>query len=1024
VPDAKITISTEGVEGAGQAFAGLREVVDGTGKSLRETGESGIWLLDRMQDLGSSFVGRVAEGVLLRDAVREVLGGVKDLTLALPELIDHTIEFGSHLYDMSLKTGASVEGLSALRYVAGQTGIDFESFSTSLYKMEVALGANGAKADELQKHLDKLHLNLKTLKDEKPDQAFIDIMTALEAMPNRADQAATGVAIFGKGFKDMAGLTHESMGEMIQQAKDLGLVMTTESAAAADVAGDAFNRMKLQVESLGLHIAGAFVPAIAGLSSDLSVGLNNAVKTLNASLADMGGDGGFLSTVATAMGTGDAATKAQMQLYGELKDTLISLTRNSLEPLVSALGFVMTEWNAAKVVFGDMMQIVDGDALAFEYLALGIAKTLNFLHAGDWSSDIQRINGNIDDLLTTMAKRGEALDKDKVAEREWGNWAVAANQSVEVALNAVAATHTDLAATIEKGAEQSRAAFGGVGDAVEHGKEKVDKFKQAMAEVASVGTSWSTTLLTIDGNIVDAAENYIRAGLSLSALKEMYALTDTQVKALGEAVKEQAAWEKELDREHLEQIKLVAEEDKKAAAERARLLKEHNDLVLRTFTDERRMETDHYDFIVSRALSTEQAQRLSIDRWYQDAVAKARALGIVDQKYYDDLAQEARDKMQQVTDAHDLTFQAVKQMQEDLTTGWQQHFADTLSKGDFSVKGFANAFEGVFQIVKDDVSRIFSDLLTNVISGFLQPLLDNVRGVASNISSMLMGALTGNGGGDGAMSWVGGSMSGGAHSLLGSVLGGSAFAGFGGAGAAGGLAIPGAEFSATTVYGGTAAASGGGILGGLGSVAGFLATNPIGWAIDAGIGALALWNHFSGPSDEELAGRSAYNQWKSDVWAGLSPAQRTDAQGAGWSDAKDAGAMIWMRTMYTNLGRPDPEKSAENFMQNVFNSLTKGYSGVVSSIQDVASFANEGFAPSPTLAIVGDRPGGEYILHPETLARLSKDAYDAGGAAQDRLVEAIVGLHRTTLQMFQQMNRTLKSMPTMQRDALARRGAF
>jgi hypothetical protein len=568
--DAKISFSVEDWKAADEAFQRLSESAKGTRDSLRETGESGIWLVDVFKDLGNSFVGRVAEGVLLRDAMREVLGGLKDVAEALPELIAHTVEFGSKLYDMSLKTGASVEGLSALRYVAGQTGVDFESFGTALYKMEVALGSNGAKADELQTHLDKLHLNLTTLKNEKPDQAFIDIMTALEAMPNRADQAATGVAIFGKGFKDMAGLTHESIGEMIQQAKDLGLVMSTDTAAAADAAGDAFDRMKMQVEALGFHIAGAFVPALAGLENDLSVGLNNAVKTLNASLAATGDDGGFLSTVAKAMGTGDEATKAQIQLYGELKDTLISLTRNTLEPLVTATGFVMTEFNAAKVVFGDLMQIIDGDALAFEYLALGIAKTMQFLHAGDWSADIQRINGNIDDLLGTMKKRGDALEKDKEAEREWGNWAVAANTAVEGALNAVAASHTDLAETIKKGAEQSRAAYGGVGDAVEHGKEKVDKFKQAMEEVASVGTSWVTTLDTIDGRIVDAAENYIRAGLTLGALKEMYDLTETQVKALTEAVKEQDAWTKELGRQHLEQIKLIADEDKKVAAERAR----------------------------------------------------------------------------------------------------------------------------------------------------------------------------------------------------------------------------------------------------------------------------------------------------------------------------------------------------------------------------------------------------------------------------------------------------------------------
>ena len=70
---------------------------------------------------------------------------------AIPELLKHVVDVGDSIYEMSLRTGASVETLSALRFIAGQTGMNFDSFNTILFKMEQALGATGKKADEMQK---------------------------------------------------------------------------------------------------------------------------------------------------------------------------------------------------------------------------------------------------------------------------------------------------------------------------------------------------------------------------------------------------------------------------------------------------------------------------------------------------------------------------------------------------------------------------------------------------------------------------------------------------------------------------------------------------------------------------------------------------------------------------------------------------------------------------------------------------------------------------------------------------------
>src|SRR5581483_7908053 len=244
-------------------------------------------LTNGLNELGSSFVARVAEGVLLRDAIREVINVVKEGIDAFPDLVKHTIQTGNSLYEMSLKTGASVENLSALRYVASQTGIDFDSFGNTLYKMEVALGSSGQKADELQKHLDLLGLNMQTLKNEKPDEAFIDIMSALEEIPNRADQAAIGMAVFGKGFKDMAGLTQESITDLIQEANDLGLVMSTETAAAAHAAEIGFKSFQMQLEAVGMEVGATVLPALVALMKLLSGEFHDGVEAAGHPVIDL-----------------------------------------------------------------------------------------------------------------------------------------------------------------------------------------------------------------------------------------------------------------------------------------------------------------------------------------------------------------------------------------------------------------------------------------------------------------------------------------------------------------------------------------------------------------------------------------------------------------------------------------------------------------------------------------------------------------------------------------------------------------
>lgn len=510
--EAKITISAQDL--ASDVFAKVSE-------AMQATGQAAMSFSDSVAHLGQSWVARVAEGVLLRDAIHGVIDKVKEGIAAFPELVEHSIKVGNQLFEMSLKTGASVENLSALRYVASQTGIDFDSFGNTLFKMQQALGASGAKADEMQQHLGALGLNLQTLKNEKPDQAFIEIMSALEKMPNRADQAAAGMAIFGKGFKEMAGLTQESIGDLLNEAKDLGLVMSTETAAAAHAAEIGFKGFSMQLEAVGMGIAATVIPALVAVTKLVSTEFHAAIEKAGHPVIDLKG-----SVEAVAITMLEWSTVA-----------------------IDVAQFIDNAFQGTKAMFFDVTaKVVDLGTAFVHLLEMGAdlaAKTplvgKEFLGVRDALKDTHTWLGGVADGL--HHESDAALD----SAAKHGQFFGALRTGVGDMKAGFHDAFTKAGAEIEHFAEQSKNASGSVGADVQLGKEKADKFRDAMTELRSVGANWRDTLEGIDGETVNAVEYYLKAGVAQGTLATAYGLTTTQVHAISEALKSEQDFLKALD---------------------------------------------------------------------------------------------------------------------------------------------------------------------------------------------------------------------------------------------------------------------------------------------------------------------------------------------------------------------------------------------------------------------------------------------------------------------------------------------
>lgn len=696
--DAKITISATDL--ASDVFTRVAAALKDTGSAAGEASPHVDSFGESVKRLGDSFVARVAEGVLLRDAIHEVLNVVKEGLLAFPELVEHTIQTGNSLYEMSLKTGASVENLSALRYVASQTGIDFESFGNTLFKMEQALGASGAKADEMQKHLDVLGLNLQTLKNEKPDQAFIDIMSALEEMPNRADQAAAGMAIFGRGFKEMAGLTQESITDLIAEAQDLGLVMSTETAAAAHAAEIGFKGFSMQLEAVGMEVGATVLPALLALTKLVSGEMHSAIEGIGHPVID---------------------------LRQTVEDVIVKML-DWASAGISTAQFLDNAFQGTKAMLFDIEAKVVGVASAF----------IGFLGSAVAVADkIPGMRGDFTGLASSLQDSATWLGGFQQGLKDESDGAIDAAGKHAVLFDGLRTGIADMkdhfhdaftkaGEEITDYADKSKSAFGGVGSDVEGAKDKVDKFGAAMADLASAGTTWQTTLEGIDGAVVQQSLAYLAAGVSANTLKVVYGLTEVQVKALERAHQDYVATLKEVqkveDSKNANSLKGL--EDLNVAQAKAN--KQQMDDTVRSITETEKLWVDYYDRIDAATLSATDYKKLKVQEWFDNEVLKLKDDDANWMAHYDALYATAQQKMSEITAQSDKYVQDTKKLLADLTDG-PGGFVDTFATILVHSGSFGDAVKGVWAQLKGDTLNIFSDLLSGIIHSFLDELLHQVE---------------------------------------------------------------------------------------------------------------------------------------------------------------------------------------------------------------------------------------------------------------------------------------------------------
>ena len=202
--------------------------------------------------------------------VMTAVGGV--ITAAFALIIKKTVDVGDAFNDMSLRTGVAVEELSALAYAGKQTGTDIEAIELSLKFLTRAMDDTSKGIGTAKDTFAALGISVTDAEGKlRPTvEVMKDVATAVAAIDDPARQAAVAMELFGARsgtqLVPLLKLGEKGIDDLMKKAEELGIVLSTKEAQAADEFKDKMNDLKDVLGAAGRDIANVLIPSLTALS--------------------------------------------------------------------------------------------------------------------------------------------------------------------------------------------------------------------------------------------------------------------------------------------------------------------------------------------------------------------------------------------------------------------------------------------------------------------------------------------------------------------------------------------------------------------------------------------------------------------------------------------------------------------------------------------------------------------------------------------------------------------------------------
>ncbi len=189
------------------------------------------------------------------------------------------MSFGDMLDKMSERSGVSAEALSELAFAAQQSGTELSSFERAVRRMQDTLGRGKYATAEAKRALKEIGVPIESLQGLSPEKQFELLAEKISMIEDPTKKAYVALALFGRSGTTLLPML-KNMKALREEARRLGIAISSEDTKAAASLTDAWGRLKMQFNASSVQIGAALAPALEGLSAKLSSTMANIVKFL------------------------------------------------------------------------------------------------------------------------------------------------------------------------------------------------------------------------------------------------------------------------------------------------------------------------------------------------------------------------------------------------------------------------------------------------------------------------------------------------------------------------------------------------------------------------------------------------------------------------------------------------------------------------------------------------------------------------------------------------------------------------
>lgn len=254
---------------------------------------------------------KIAAGVTAAGVIATI-NKVRD---AIAEAVNLAATMGDDVDKGSRRLGISAEAYQEWGHALSQSGANINDFQRGILSMNKLL-ADGSASEEMTGALQKLGVSTKDANDKlKTTETFLkDTVKALaEFNGTSAERGALVQAIFGRSGNNLNALLDSGSSgiqDLIDEAHNLGLVMSDDEIANSVAYGDALANLHSAVDALKTKLVEGIVPELTTalqFATDIVSKLNGRTdNSLESQLA--GVDAGLAATAAGADETARTAT--------------------------------------------------------------------------------------------------------------------------------------------------------------------------------------------------------------------------------------------------------------------------------------------------------------------------------------------------------------------------------------------------------------------------------------------------------------------------------------------------------------------------------------------------------------------------------------------------------------------------------------------------------------------------------------------------------------------------------------------